>query len=103
VHPAALQLRLLQTVVEVAAEKNSTLVLPFPVELLRFLERATPPETTATPSKAAPPAHPAHTNRPAPDSPQRNDAYGQAASDHRTDVLPAVATPAAAACAVVNK
>ena len=40
-HPAALQLRLLETVVEVAAEKNSTLVLPFPVELLRFLERST--------------------------------------------------------------
>jgi len=40
--PAALQLRLLQTVVEVAAEKNSTLVLPFPVELLRFLDGATP-------------------------------------------------------------
>ncbi|MEU4118406.1 slipin family protein [Kitasatospora sp. NPDC028055] len=39
--PAALQLRLLQTVVEVAAEKNSTLVLPFPVELLRFLDSAT--------------------------------------------------------------
>ncbi|NGY65115.1 slipin family protein [Lentzea sp. NEAU-D13] len=49
-HPAALQLRLLQTVVEVAAEKNSTLVLPFPVELLRFLERATPPEGPRTPS-----------------------------------------------------
>jgi regulator of protease activity HflC (stomatin/prohibitin superfamily) len=46
-HPAALQLRLLQTVVEVAAEKNSTLVLPFPVELLRFLERSTPPEPVA--------------------------------------------------------
>ncbi|HJY66719.1 MAG TPA: slipin family protein, partial [Streptosporangiaceae bacterium] len=29
--PAALQLRLLQTVVEVAAEKNSTLVMPVPV------------------------------------------------------------------------
>ncbi|AWT46066.1 MULTISPECIES: slipin family protein [Streptomyces] len=43
--PSALQLRLLQTIVAVAAEKNSTLVLPFPVELLRFLERAqqTPP------------------------------------------------------------
>jgi regulator of protease activity HflC (stomatin/prohibitin superfamily) len=41
--PAALQLRLLQTVVAVAAEKNSTLVLPFPVELLRFLERAAQP------------------------------------------------------------
>ena len=40
--PAALQLRLLQTVVEVAAEKNSTLVMPFPVELLRFFERMTP-------------------------------------------------------------
>ncbi len=45
--PSALQLRLLETVVEVAAEKNSTLVLPFPVELLRFLEqgqRASAPE-----------------------------------------------------------
>src|SRR4051794_38091178 len=57
--PAALQLRLLQTVVEVAAEKNSTLVLPFPVELLRFLERATPadpPESdnTSTASIANP-------------------------------------------------
>jgi hypothetical protein len=38
--PAALQLRPLQTVVAVAAEENSTLVLPFRVELLRFLERA---------------------------------------------------------------
>jgi regulator of protease activity HflC (stomatin/prohibitin superfamily) len=37
--PAALQLRLLQTVVEVAAEKNSTLVMPIPVELLRFFDR----------------------------------------------------------------
>jgi len=50
--PAALQLRLLQTVVAVAAEKNSTLVLPFPVELLRFLERAAPPQ--AVQSSAAP-------------------------------------------------
>ena len=38
--PASLQLRLLQTVVEVAAEKNSTLVMPFPVELLRFFDNA---------------------------------------------------------------
>jgi regulator of protease activity HflC (stomatin/prohibitin superfamily) len=41
--PAALQLRLLQTVVEVAAEKNSTLVMPVPVELLRFFDRAARP------------------------------------------------------------
>jgi regulator of protease activity HflC (stomatin/prohibitin superfamily) len=55
-NPAALQLRLLETVVEVAAEKNSTLVLPFPVELLRFLERSTPAEPPAPtePSPADP-------------------------------------------------
>ena len=47
--PAALQLRLLQTVVEVAAEKNSTLVLPFPVELLRFLDGATPDSSKSPP------------------------------------------------------
>ncbi|MGP3934440.1 slipin family protein [Nonomuraea sp. KM88] len=38
--PGALQLRLLQTMVEVAAEKTSTLVMPVPVELLRFFERS---------------------------------------------------------------
>ncbi|MFE9648468.1 slipin family protein [Streptomyces sp. NPDC006365] len=62
--PAALQLRLLQTVVAVAAEKNSTLVLPFPVELLRFLERAQQPQASpaldergepTTPPTAPPP------------------------------------------------
>ncbi|MGH3484811.1 MAG: SPFH domain-containing protein, partial [Nocardioidaceae bacterium] len=49
--PSALQLRLLQTIVEVAAEKNSTLVLPFPVELLRFLDQSTPdvPAAVGTP------------------------------------------------------
>lgn len=36
--PGALQLRLLQTMVEVAAERNSTLVLPYPVEMLRFFD-----------------------------------------------------------------
>ncbi|MFF5937023.1 SPFH domain-containing protein [Streptomyces sp. NPDC012508] len=51
--PAALQLRLLQTVMAVSAEKNSTLVLPIPVELLRFLERAAPPQGGAAPSDAA--------------------------------------------------
>jgi hypothetical protein len=57
--PAALQLRLLQTVVAVAAEKNSTLVLPFPVELLRFLERAAPaPAAPAAPTAPAAPVAP---------------------------------------------
>ncbi|MCO1654603.1 slipin family protein [Pseudonocardia humida] len=63
-HPAALQLRLLQTVVEVAAEKNSTLVLPFPVELLRFLERTTPP---AEPGRSGEPAQPEPARSEAPD------------------------------------
>ena len=52
--PAALQLRLLQTVVAVAAEKNSTLVLPFPVELLRFLERAQQPAPQPAQEQSAP-------------------------------------------------
>ena len=50
--PAALQLRLLQTVVEVAAEKNSTLVMPVPVELLRFFDRAAPGTGQAQPPAA---------------------------------------------------
>ena len=58
--PAALQLRLLQTVVEVAAEKNSTLVMPFPVELLRFFDRASVGTSLAEASDAAgPPVPPA--------------------------------------------
>ena len=37
-----------------AAEKNSTLVLPFPVELLRFLERSTPTSDAKTPELTEP-------------------------------------------------
>jgi regulator of protease activity HflC (stomatin/prohibitin superfamily) len=47
--PGALQLRLLQTVVEVAAENNSTLIMPVPVELLRFFDRAARPRAQARP------------------------------------------------------
>jgi len=39
-HPIAYQLRYLQTVTEVAAEQNSTLVIPIPVEFLKAFERA---------------------------------------------------------------
>jgi regulator of protease activity HflC (stomatin/prohibitin superfamily) len=48
--PAALQLRLLQTVVEVAAEKNSTLVMPVPVELLRFFDKNAPSGQSEAPA-----------------------------------------------------
>ena len=37
--PGAMQLRLLSTMAEVATERNSTLIFPVPVELLRFAER----------------------------------------------------------------
>jgi regulator of protease activity HflC (stomatin/prohibitin superfamily) len=37
-NPAAMQLRLLSTMTEVASERNSTLVFPVPVELLRYFD-----------------------------------------------------------------
>lgn len=41
-HPAALQLRFLQTVVEIAAENNSTTLFPIPIDLFApFVEKAT--------------------------------------------------------------
>lgn len=52
--PSAMQLRLLETVVQVSSEKNSTLILPFPVELLRFLDAHTPKQPAAPPAPAAP-------------------------------------------------
>ena len=63
--PAALQLRLLQTMVEVAAEKNSTLVLPFPVEMLRYFE-AMATATPAAPRVAEP--HPPTANGTSPEA-----------------------------------
>ncbi|MGW1157940.1 slipin family protein [Streptomyces sp. NPDC002513] len=68
--PAALQLRLLQTVVAVAAEKNSTLVLPFPVELLRFLERSAYSESATGQNGAR--SAPGTSVRPAVEAPERS-------------------------------
>ena len=49
--PAAVQLRLLQTVAEVAAEKNSrVIIVPVPVEVLRFLGHAASTAGRAHPS-----------------------------------------------------
>src|SRR6478609_2164767 len=56
--PGALQLRLMQTMVEVAAERNSTLVLPFPVELLRYFEAAAHAADPAVPRAGIPDAVP---------------------------------------------
>ena len=38
--PAAIQLRYLQTLVEIGAEKNSTIVFPLPIDIIASLERA---------------------------------------------------------------
>ncbi|MFI5767096.1 slipin family protein [Streptomyces sp. NPDC051658] len=95
--PAALQLRLLQTVVAVAAEKNSTLVLPFPVELLRFLERAQQPvqqQMTPSPQAVQPPQPPRHAQAPRPAQPQRPaQAQRPASAQPRPPRPPAVAPP----------
>jgi regulator of protease activity HflC (stomatin/prohibitin superfamily) len=70
--PGALQLRLLQTVVDVAAEKNSTLVMPFPVELLRFFDHAAnaaaqaPAATAAATGTSTTPAGPVNGHGTAP-------------------------------------
>lgn len=52
---AAMQLRLLQTV----ADKNSTLAIPVPAELLRFFDRAAPPPSQAEPQPPTPQDTPA--------------------------------------------
>lgn len=45
VHPAAMQLRILSTMAEVSTERNSTLIFPLPIEILRLVDRLglTPP------------------------------------------------------------
>ncbi len=100
--PAALQLRLLQTVVAVAAEKNSTLVLPFPVELLRFLERAQQP-TSPEPVESAPqvPKAPAGTAPPVEPEPVESvEAAGPVESVEAVEpaeAVPSSTAPAASA------
>ncbi len=81
--PGALQLRLLQTVNDVAAEKNSTLVMPFPVELLRFLEKST---TAGQPTPAPQEALPA----PAPKAAEADEVLSDG---HRTGLPAGNGTP----------
>ena len=84
--PAALQLRLLQTMVEVAAEKNSTLVLPFPVEMLRYFEAITAPSSQRpaqrrTQGPTRPDGHPGRTRPSAPL--RRAERVALTRTDHR--------------------
>lgn len=43
--PAAMHLRVLQTMTEITEERNSTLIFPLPMELLRVLDVLRPPES----------------------------------------------------------
>ena len=38
-NPAAMQMRYLQTLTEIAVEKNSTIVFPLPIELMKVFEK----------------------------------------------------------------
>jgi regulator of protease activity HflC (stomatin/prohibitin superfamily) len=44
--PAAMHLRVLQTMTEIAEEQNSTLIFPLPMEVLRVIESLRPPPDT---------------------------------------------------------
>jgi regulator of protease activity HflC (stomatin/prohibitin superfamily) len=60
--PVTLQLRYLQTLTEIAVEKNSTIIFPLPVDTLKvFLDRLTAIHTGngVTPSSPPPPTEPA--------------------------------------------
>jgi len=70
--PGAMQLRQLQTMVEVSAEKNSTLIFPIPIELFDHAKKALAPgrsaqketpqstdQTQSSPQSAAAPRQPA--------------------------------------------
>ncbi|HKW20810.1 MAG TPA: slipin family protein [Ktedonobacterales bacterium] len=93
--PAALQLRYLQTLTEIAVEKNSTIIFPLPIDLIEPLrelltsasqriaprgnplERPVPAPTTGTPpppisepfGQPQPPTTPLPTNQPRPSDP----------------------------------
>ncbi|KAK6033512.1 hypothetical protein OSTOST_00270, partial [Ostertagia ostertagi] len=53
--PSALQLRYLQTLNSISAEKNSTIIFPFPIDLLSaFLQRPAPKVESCVPSTMLP-------------------------------------------------
>ncbi|MET9426549.1 MULTISPECIES: slipin family protein [unclassified Streptomyces] len=43
-HPAAMHLRILSTMAEVSSERNSTLIFPLPMEILRLVDMLRPPD-----------------------------------------------------------
>ncbi len=68
--PAAIQLRYLQTVNEIASENNSTTIFPIPIDLFRgFMERISPPAARPDEPRALPAEASAGERLPAPSPP----------------------------------
>jgi regulator of protease activity HflC (stomatin/prohibitin superfamily) len=68
-HPAAMQLRVLSTMAEVSAERNSTLIFPLPIELMRLVDTLTGNSQAGNgsgPSRAVAAAEPPPAGNPAP-------------------------------------
>ena len=83
-HPLALQLRNLQSLVEIGVDKNTTVVFPAPLmstiqELGAFLAREQAAGTTRTPAPTTPtakaPATPAASTSPTVDAPVAEEAF----------------------------
>ncbi|HEY1013048.1 MAG TPA: slipin family protein [Herpetosiphonaceae bacterium] len=64
--PVTLQLRYLQTLTEIAVEKNSTLIFPFPIDLVRPFLEMTGMNSAGSAHRPAPPTRPAPAPAPAP-------------------------------------
>ncbi|MEI6180129.1 MAG: slipin family protein [Chloroflexales bacterium] len=56
--PVTLQLRYLQTLTEIAVEKNSTIIFPLPIETIKLFADAATRATNASASRVAPPTRP---------------------------------------------
>jgi regulator of protease activity HflC (stomatin/prohibitin superfamily) len=51
INPTALQLRFLQTMLEISTERSTTMILPIPIDIIRpFLERSQPAATDGRPA-----------------------------------------------------
>ena len=58
--PASLQLRYLQTLLELGADQNSTIVFPLPMDIIGPLVSAVARSAASPPAKTGPPAEPVH-------------------------------------------
>ena len=71
-NPASLQLRYLQTLLEIGSNKNTTIVFPLPMDLIKpFLERRTPAAASSRPRPDSTPSPPERRRHELPRAPHR--------------------------------